>query len=88
MADKLREGYAALLHAQVASLERPGFTFVQTDRRDSPEWANWVQPIWPDSLDNKTSYALAQSVGLVKVAEMLFCAYAQPGWPGFVAVKE
>jgi hypothetical protein len=40
---------------------------------------------WPDSLENKGSYALAHSVGMVKGAEMLFCAYEEPGWQGFAA---
>jgi len=43
----------------------------------------YVPTYWPDSLDNKASYALAASVGFVKIAEMLFCAYERPGWSGF-----
>lgn len=43
-----------------------------------------VPTYWPDSLDNIASYALAQSLGFVKVAQMLFCAYERPGWPGFL----
>lgn len=45
----------------------------------------YVPTYWPDSFENRGSYALAQSVGLVKVAEMLFCAYEQPEWQGFEA---
>jgi hypothetical protein len=41
---------------------------------------------WPDTLDNTGSYTLARSVGMVKVADMLFCAYPEPGWPGFPVV--
>ena len=43
-----------------------------------------VPTYWPDSLDNIASYALARSLGFVKVAEMLFCAYERPGWSGFI----
>ncbi len=43
-----------------------------------------VPTYWPDSLENIASYALAQSIGFVKVAQMLFCAYERPGWPGFL----
>jgi len=43
----------------------------------------YVPTYWPDSLHNKASYALAYSVGFVKIAEMLFCAYERPGWSGF-----
>lgn len=43
-----------------------------------------VPTYWPDSLENTPSYALAQSIGFVKVAQMLFCAYERPGWPGFL----
>jgi GNAT superfamily N-acetyltransferase len=44
-----------------------------------------VPTYWPDNLENKGSYALAHSVGMVKGAEMLFCAYQQPEWEGFQA---
>ncbi|MBX3050388.1 MAG: GNAT family N-acetyltransferase [Caldilineaceae bacterium] len=43
-----------------------------------------VPTYWPDSLDNTASYALARTVGFIKVAQMLFCAYERPGWSGFV----
>lgn len=36
-----------------------------------------VPTYWPDSLTNEASYRLAASVGFVKMAEMLFCAYEQ-----------
>ena len=42
-----------------------------------------VPTYWPDSFENKGSYALAHAVGMVKVAEMLFCAYEEAGWQGF-----
>lgn len=42
-----------------------------------------VPTYWPDSFENKGSYALAGAVGMVKVAEMLFCAYAEAEWQGF-----
>lgn len=45
--------------------------------------AGKVPTYWPDSLHNAGSYALARGVGLVKVADMLFCAYDEPGWAGF-----
>jgi GNAT superfamily N-acetyltransferase len=34
-----------------------------------------VATYWPDGFDNLGSYTLAKSVGMVKVAEMLFCCY-------------
>ena len=42
-----------------------------------------VPVYWPDSRENQASYALVQSLGFVKVAEMLFCCYEQPDWQGF-----
>ncbi len=42
-----------------------------------------VPTYWPDSFANRGSYALAHSVGLVKVAEMLFCTYEADEWQGF-----
>lgn len=42
-----------------------------------------VPVYWPDSLQNTGSYRLAYALGLQKVAEMLFCCYAQPDWEGF-----
>lgn len=42
-----------------------------------------VPVYWPDSLENKASYALAASLGFQKVATMLFCAYELPNWQGF-----
>jgi hypothetical protein len=42
-----------------------------------------VPVYWPDSLENKASYALADSLGFQKVATMLFCAYELPNWQGF-----
>lgn len=42
-----------------------------------------VATYWPDSFENKGSYALVESVGMVKGAEMLFCAYEQAEWEGF-----
>ncbi|MBX3010080.1 MAG: GNAT family N-acetyltransferase [Caldilineaceae bacterium] len=42
-----------------------------------------VPVYWPDSLTNAASYQLAYSLGFQKVAEMFFCCYAQPDWPGF-----
>ena len=38
---------------------------------------------WPDSLQNVASYQLAYALGFQKGAEMLFCCYALPNWPGF-----
>lgn len=43
----------------------------------------YVPTYWPDSFENKGSYAVAHTVGMVKVAEMLFCSYAQAEWQGF-----
>jgi len=45
--------------------------------------AGQVAVYWPDSLSNRASYALASSVGFEKVAEMCFCCYPEPDWPGF-----
>lgn len=45
--------------------------------------AGKVPVYWPDSRENQASYALAQSLGFVKVAEMLFCCYERPDWKGF-----
>jgi hypothetical protein len=42
-----------------------------------------VPTYWPDSFENEGSYALAESVGMIKVAAMLFCAYQQAEWQGF-----
>jgi hypothetical protein len=42
-----------------------------------------VATYWPDNFENKGSYAIARSVGMVKGAEMLFCAYQQAEWQGF-----
>ncbi len=42
-----------------------------------------VPVYWPDTPQNTASYALAHSLGFQKVAEMLFCCYALPNWPGF-----
>jgi hypothetical protein len=42
-----------------------------------------VPTYWPDSFANKGSYALARTVGMVKVAEMLFCAQEINEWQGF-----
>ncbi|MEZ4733665.1 MAG: GNAT family N-acetyltransferase [Caldilineaceae bacterium] len=43
-----------------------------------------VPVYWPDSLNNIASYQLAYSLGFQKVAEMFFCCYAVPDWPGFL----
>jgi GNAT superfamily N-acetyltransferase len=37
-----------------------------------------VATYWPDSVENKASYALAHSLGFEKVAEMLFFCYELP----------
>lgn len=46
VAQKLKQGYAHLLAAPVAAFESPGLTFVETGKRELPEWANWVIPLW------------------------------------------
>jgi RimJ/RimL family protein N-acetyltransferase len=43
---KLKQGYAHLLDAPVAAFESSGLTFIETGRRELPEWANWVIPLW------------------------------------------
>ncbi len=43
---KLKQGYAHLLDAPVAAFESPGLTFVETGKRELPEWANWVITLW------------------------------------------
>lgn len=43
---RLKQGYAHLLDVPVEYLGRPGFTLVKTARREAPEWANWVMPVW------------------------------------------
>lgn len=42
-----------------------------------------VATYWPDSVENRASYALARSLGFRKVAEMLFFCYELPNWSGF-----
>ncbi len=43
---QLKRGYADLLDAPSEVFDRKGITIIETARRDRPEWANWVMPIW------------------------------------------
>lgn len=52
MLDRLKQGYAKLLDASVKHFATPGLHFVITPKRDQPEWANWVHPIWFFKIDN------------------------------------
>lgn len=52
MLDSLKQGYAHLLDINVAFFGEPGIHIVVTAKRDLPEWANWVQPIWFLAIDD------------------------------------
>jgi hypothetical protein len=56
---KLKQGYAHLLDVPAAALDSPGLTFVETARRDQPEWANWLFPIWLFSIDSSLICSVA-----------------------------
>ncbi len=42
----LKRAYAHLLDAPPDVFDRTGVTFIVTPRREHPEWANWVLPVW------------------------------------------
>ncbi len=48
---------------------------------------NALPTYWPDSFENRGSYGVAQAVGMVKGAEMLFCCYEEAGWQGFTSAE-
>lgn len=52
MLELLKQGYARLLDTSVERFAAPGFHFVVTPKRDLPEWANWVHPIWFMKIDD------------------------------------
>lgn len=76
---KVKLGYARLLDVPVKAFETPGFTFVETNRRESAEWAKWVLPVWLLSIGHavvcsvapryseraKTTFGLANDKALI-----------------------
>jgi hypothetical protein len=42
----LKRAYAYLLDAPPDVFDRTGITFIVTTRREQPEWANWILPVW------------------------------------------
>jgi len=56
---KLKQGYAHLLGVPATALDSPGLTFVKTARRDQPEWANWLFPIWLFSINTSLICSVA-----------------------------
>ncbi|MEZ4863544.1 MAG: GNAT family N-acetyltransferase [Caldilineaceae bacterium] len=46
MLAQLQQGYAQMLDVSVERMRTPGLHVVVTPRRDQPEWANWVHPVW------------------------------------------
>lgn len=61
MLNLLKQGYAQLLDTTIETLTPPGLHFVVTPKRDQPEWANWVHPIWFFKIDNSVVCSVSPS---------------------------
>ena len=56
---KLKRGYAQLLDVSVRAFAVKGLVTGVTRRRESPDWADWLVPVWLMSMDGATICSVA-----------------------------
>jgi hypothetical protein len=65
--ERALRGYAALMGVDPILFATPGTHIVETNRRNEPEWSNWMVPLWVMRVESTTVCSVSPSYHAIAV---------------------